>query len=412
MSSVYESIQNSIREVGKSLNLSDTLVESMVQPNRTIEETVEVPGVGSVAMYRVQFNNALGPYKGGIRFHPEVNLDEVKALSITMMLKCSLAGIPLGGAKGGAALDPRELSDQQLESVSRSWMKLMQPYVGVDRDIPAPDVNTNGKIMAWMLDEYEQLEQTNHPGVITGKPLELGGSLGREAATSQGGAIILREILKSYPLNVEQPRVVIQGFGNVGSFAATILYDQGFKIIGLSDSKGAVYNPEGLNPHHFVDAKVTGQTIQDSAKDIAGTLLLTNEELLEQETEILIPAALAEVIDEKNAEKISAKIILELANNPTTQAAEKILDSRGIMVVPDFLANSGGVTVSYFEWVQNRQQYYWNLEEVNQKLDILMTQATTKVIKRAQTESSSLRKAALKESIMRIAKAMSFRKKL
>jgi len=409
MSSIFSSIQTSIREAGSHLQIADSLIDAMVEPNRVIEKTIYVPGLGPIDMYRIQFNNALGPYKGGIRFHPEVDQEEVKALAITMMLKCSLAGIPMGGAKGGATLDPHGLTTKQLESVSRAWMQTMHPYVGVDKDIPAPDVNTNGQIMSWMLDEYESIIDKSEPGVITGKPITLGGSLGRESATSLGGAMVLREVLKSYPLGDSERKVIIQGFGNVGSFAGTILYDQGFTIVGLSDSKGGVYREQGLNPYNFVARKEQGKNIQEIGNEIEGVKLLSNEELLVQSCDVLVPAALAGVLHKDNADKISAKIVLELANNPTTPEADEILDRKGITVVPDFLANSGGVTVSYFEWVQNRQQLYWTLQEVEKQLDFLMTQASKQVIDMATQNQLSLRKAALRVSVVRIAKAMSLR---
>lgn len=411
MKTIFENIQQAIAESGERLALDAKTVAHITTPYRIIEHTTDVPGVGKVDMYRVQFNNALGPYKGGIRFHPEVNIDEVKALSITMMLKCSLAGIPLGGAKGGATINPKELTAGQLESVARAWMQTMHPYLGVDQDIPAPDVNTNGQTMAWMLDEYETIYQRSEPGMITGKPLSLGGSEGRVTATSQGGVYALLETLATFPLKGDTKEVIIQGFGNVGSFAATILFDAGFTITGISDSSGAIYRATGLNPHEIVAIKEQKQSLKDWAEAHDGVSYLTNEALLIQPCDILIPAALEGVITEDNAQSIQASHILELANNPTTSKADQILKEKGIIVIPDFLANAGGVTVSYFEWVQNRQQYYWKVEKVDEELKEIMTKATRKVVARSLSHSLSLREAGIDLAVSRIAEAVTLRGK-
>jgi len=347
----------------------------------------------------------LGPYKGGIRFHPEVNIDEVKALSITMMLKCSLVGIPLGGAKGGASIDAKKLSQVQLESVSRAWIQSMHTYLGVDKDIPAPDVNTNGQIMAWMLDEYEVINQRSEPGMITGKPLSLGGSEGRVTATSQGGVHVLLATLEMLPLKETTRKVIVQGFGNVGSFAATMLHDLGFSIVGISDSSGALYCEQGIDPYAILKVKENKESLENWAQDQEGIIYISNDELLIQTCDILIPAALEGVITEKNAGTIKASHILELANNPTTKEADAILKERGVVVIPDFLANAGGVSVSYFEWVQNRQQYYWKIDRVHEELKEIMTKATNRVLAYSIKNTLTLREAAIDLAISRIAEA-------
>ncbi len=405
MKTIFENIQESILEAGKRLSLDERIIKQITTPHKIIEDTVNVPSIGDVDIYRVQFNNVLGPYKGGIRFHPEVNIDEVKALSITMMLKCSLVGIPLGGAKGGASIDAKKLSQVQLESVSRAWIQSMHTYLGVDKDIPAPDVNTNGQIMAWMLDEYEVINQRSEPGMITGKPLSLGGSEGRVTATSQGGVHVLLATLEMLPLKETTRKVIVQGFGNVGSFAATMLHDLGFSIVGISDSSGALYCEQGIDPYAILKVKENKESLENWAQDQEGIIYISNDELLIQTCDILIPAALEGVITEKNAGTIKASHILELANNPTTKEADAILKERGVVVIPDFLANAGGVSVSYFEWVQNRQQYYWKIDRVHEELKEIMTKATNRVLAYSIKNTLTLREAAIDLAISRIAEA-------
>lgn len=254
----YATIQNAIKDVATTLNFSETLIKKITEPYNIINASVSVSGIETpLNMYRVQFNNALGPYKGGIRFHPEVHLEEVQALAITMMLKCALVDIPMGGAKGGVAVDPREYNPEQIQAIARAWVRAMGDAIGVDKDIPAPDVNTNGQIMSYMLDEFETIHQRSEPGMITGKPVELGGSLGRETATSQGGVYVLEKILEYIPKQTSGKKVAIQGFGNVGSFAATLLHDAGYTIVGISDKSGALYSESGLDPHMILEQKKT-----------------------------------------------------------------------------------------------------------------------------------------------------------
>ncbi|MCA9351353.1 Glu/Leu/Phe/Val dehydrogenase [Patescibacteria group bacterium] len=408
--STYKNIQGAITKAGQDLGFSAATIADMTEPYNIINQTVSVDGVGNVDMYRVQFNNALGPYKGGIRFHPAVDLDEVKTLAITMMLKCSLVGIPMGGAKGGATIDPRDLSSTQIEAVARAWARTMAPYIGVDKDIPAPDVNTNGQTMSYMLDEFEKTVGRSEPGVITGKPIALGGSQGREQATSQGGVYVLEHLLAHLPDRAGDKRVIVQGFGNVGSFAALILADRGFTIVGVSDSKGAIYDPRGLDVIAIANEKNSNRTsLHDMFASDDKVQKVTNEELLVLDCDILIPAALEGQITKENAGDIKAGLILELANNPTDSDADAILKERDIIVVPDFLANAGGVTVSYLEWVQNRQQYYWTAEEVDQKLKPIMTTASEAVYQTSVDSSLTLREAGFRLAVRRIGEAVALR---
>jgi len=407
----YNNIQAAIRTSGEDLGFSEKTIITMTEPYNIINESVTVEGIDNpVAMYRVQYNNALGPYKGGIRFHPDVDLDEVNTLAITMMLKCSLVGIPMGGAKGGATINPKELDETQIEAVARAWARSMHDHIGVDQDIPAPDVNTNGQIMSYMLDEYEKTVGRSEPGMITGKPITLGGSQGREQATSQGGVYVLQKLLEYLPEKSGDKKVIIQGFGNVGSFAATILAKQGFTIVGLSDSQGAVYNPQGFDVEMVAEKKKEGRVaLQDLFKNNDDVQHISNEKLLVQDCDILIPAALEHQITKDNASDIKAGVILELANNPTSTEADEILEKNDIMVIPDFLANAGGVTVSYLEWVQNRQQFYWSAKEIDEKLFTFMTDATDKVYALSQKESLSLRTAGFKLAVERIGTAVALR---
>jgi glutamate dehydrogenase len=409
--SIYKNIQDAIKSAGKQLGFSDATLTNITEPYNIINESIEVPEIGkSIDMYRVQFNNALGPYKGGIRFHPDVDLDEVKTLAITMMLKCSLVDIPLGGAKGGATLNPRNYDEKQIEAVARAWARTMAPYIGVDKDIPAPDVNTNGQIMSYMLDEYEKILGHSEPGAITGKPLILGGSLGRTQATSQGGVYVLQKVLEFMPQLAGNKKVVIQGFGNVGSYAALILTDLGFTIVGISDSKGAIYKESGLDVVTIAESKKQSRTsLHEMFASDELVIKISNEELLIQDCDILIPAALENQITKTNAHAIKARVIVELANNPTSPVADSILEEKGIILIPDFLANAGGVTVSYFEWVQNRQQYYWSAKDVDERLFEIMTSATDKVYTLSQKETLSLRKAGFQIAVGRIAEAAALR---
>ena len=348
--------------------------------------------------YRVQYNNALGPTKGGIRFHPEVNFEEVKTLAFLMSLKCAVLGLPYGGAKGAVQVNPKELSKKELERLSRAYIREIYAILGPKTDIPAPDVYTNAEIMGWMLDEYERIVGRKEPAAITGKPLCKGGSKGRDIATPQGGIYVLKEALKA--LKSKDPMVVIQGFGNVGMGAAKILYDEGYKIIGISDSNSGVYDENGIDIVKLIKHKdKTGKVSGFKGKEIS------NKELLELDCDVLIPAALESQIHKDNAANIKAKVVLELANAPVTPEADDILFKKRIAVVPDILANAGGVVVSYFEWVQNLDDKYWSLEEVLDKLNKKMVKAFNDVYKKAKKMKTTMRKAAYKLAIDKIMEA-------
>ncbi len=349
-----------VREIASRAQLTPQLAKALTTPDRVLKATLTIRGKKYPA-FRVQFNNSRGPYKGGIRFHPEVTEEEVTSLAFWMTLKTTVADLPLGGGKGGVQVDPKKLTLEELEELSRAYVRAFYKYLGTDKDIPAPDVYTTPQIMGWMLDEYETLVGHTEPGFITGKPLEQGGSLVRDIATALGGVYVLEEAVKK--LALKGNTVAIQGFGNAGMNAAILLSERGFRIVAVSDSQGGIYNSQGLDIAAVVRAKEkTGTVITGSGEKIS------NEELLALDCSILIPSALSNVITAANASRVQAKIVLELANGPTTIEADKILHQRKILVIPDILANAGGVTVSYFEWVQNKAGEHWREPEVKQKL--------------------------------------------
>ncbi len=324
--------------------------------------------------YRIQFNDARGPAKGGIRFHPEVDLEEVKTLAFLMALKCAVVNIPFGGAKGGVSVDPKELSSAELEKVSRAYMRELYKFIGPNTDIPAPDVGTNPEIMGWMLNEYEKIAGRKEPSAITGKPIELGGSILRDISTSLGGTFVLEEVVKASKIEPKNAKVVVQGFGNVGLNAAKLLHEHGYRIIAVSDSKTGIYDENGLDISKVIEHKEKNESLESyKAKK------KTNEEILELECDVLIPAALGGVITKENADNIKAKLILELANGPITPEADLTLQKNNVIVVPDILANAGGVVVSYFEWVQNRTNSHWKKEKVYEKLREKMSKSTREV---------------------------------
>ena len=369
--------------------------------------------------FRVQFNNARGPYKGGIRFHPEADLEEVKALAALMAIKTAVVGIPFGGGKGGVQCNPKDLSKREVQEVSRAYVRAFHKHLGADIDCPAPDVNTNPDIMAWMRDEYEKITQTYAPAMITGKPLSYGGSLGRDTATARGGFFILQEITERDALDTSELRVAIQGFGNAGAHMAELLHGAGYTVVAVSDSQGGIYSPEGLDPVRIDKYKrktgsVAGEYCKGSVCDIErmkmdGVRKISNEELLELPCDILIPAALDNVITTENAKKIRAKIILELANGQTTPEADAILAKKRVKVIPDVLANAGGVTVSYFEWVQGRSGEQWTAERVDHDLKRIMLSAFRAVRRTAYREKMSYREAAFAVGLRRIIDAMRVR---
>lgn len=405
---VLESTQIIVREALNKLGYPEEVYELLKEPLRML--TVRIPirmddnSVKIYTGYRAQHNDAVGPTKGGIRFHPDVTESEVKALSIWMSLKAGIVDLPYGGGKGGIVCDPREMSFRELERLSRGYVRAISQLVGPNKDIPAPDVFTNSQIMAWMMDEYSRIREFDSPGFITGKPIVLGGSHGRESATAKGVTICIREAAKKKELTIEGARVVIQGFGNAGSFLAKFMYDAGAKVIGISDAYGALHDPEGLDIEYLLDRRDSFGTVTKLFKDT-----ITNQELLELDCDILVPAAIENQITRNNAHQIKAGIIVEAANGPTTSEATKILTDRGILIVPDVLASAGGVTVSYFEWVQNNQGYYWSEEEVERKLEEIMVQSFENVYQTSRTRLVDMRLSAYMVGVRKMAEASRFR---
>ncbi|MFT5280986.1 MAG: glutamate dehydrogenase/leucine dehydrogenase [Flavobacteriaceae bacterium] len=404
---VFELYKERIARIGAEMHIPEERLKSFFEPERVLEETLSVEGK-EYSAYRVQFNSARGPYKGGIRFHPEADTDEVKTLAALMALKCAVVNIPLGGGKGGVQCNPKEMTQKEIEGVSRAWVRAFVDHIGPDKDIPAPDVYTNPQIMAWMTDEYQKITGKNVFGTFTGKPLELGGSVGRGDATAQGGVYVLERLRSNFDLP-SSPKVIVQGFGNAGSFAAHLLTELGYLVVGISDSSGALYNEKGLDLKEAQAWK--NATLSFSDCKIEG-IKMSNEELLVQECDVLVPAALDNQITEKNANDIKARVIVELANGPTTPKADEILHKKGIYVLPDILANAGGVTVSYFEWVQNRMHYYWNEKEVQEKLLTIMNNASDAVWEKSDRGQIPLRDAAFMLSMVRVLGAMKLRGRL
>ena len=390
------------------IGLDETIRTSLNVPDR--ELMVEVPlrkddgTIESFRGYRVQHNNSRGPFKGGIRYHEEVDLDEVRSLAALMTWKTALVDIPYGGGKGGISVNPSTLSELELERLSRRFFRAINPIIGVNRDIPAPDVNTNPQIMAWFMDEYGMING-HTPGIVTGKPIELGGSLGRNAATGKGTAIIARETANLLNMDLEGASAVIQGFGNVGSFAGRFLNEMGSKIIAVSDVNGGLYDPDGLDITSLIDYNNKNGTIKGFSQGDS----VSNEDILNIECDFLIPAALGGVIHKMNVEKLNCRVIIEAANGPVTPPADDILFKKGVYVVPDILTNAGGVTVSYFEWVQNLQQFQWTEEEVNNKLENKMVAAFNEVSSMMKSKKTSMRMAAFAVAIDRVAKSFELR---
>ncbi|MCL4373755.1 MAG: Glu/Leu/Phe/Val dehydrogenase [Candidatus Marsarchaeota archaeon] len=411
----FKIAQQQLDEAAEIMQLDKTAHAILREPMETL--TVNIPVKmrdGSVKVFqgfRVHYNNARGPMKGGIRFHPQESIDTVKALSAWMTWKTALANIPYGGAKGGVICDTKALNDEELENLSRGYVRAIHDFIGPDIDIPAPDVYTTPQIMAWMMDEYSKLKGRNEFGVITGKPLETWGSEGRGDATAMGGMYVLREAAKYKGIDLKKARIAIQGFGNAGTFAFSIAQKMfGSKVVAISDSKGGIYSEDGLDFEAVQKAKQSTGTVQgyDKAQKI------TNEQLLELDADILIPAALENQVTGSNADKVKAKILLELANGPVTMEADKILAETGVFDLPDFLVNSGGVIVSYFEWVQNIGGYYWSADEVYAKLDKIITKSFNDVIATQKTYEQkgtkiNPRMGAYIIAVDRVAKAMKAR---
>ena len=405
----FEAAQIQLEKAVSKMNLDPNILVQLKKPERVLMVSIPVKmDNGAVKVFtgfRSQYNTARGPAKGGVRYHPDVSLDEVKALSAWMTWKCAVVGIPYGGAKGGVICNPKEMSDGELERLSRRYIYEISSIIGPKKDIPAPDVYTTPKIMGWYVDTYNKLTGEASFSTITGKPLELWGSEGRGEATARGLSYTVEVAAEKLKINPLGATVVIQGYGNAGSISAKLLRKQGYKIIAVSDSKGGAYNPQGIDPSEILDYKIKTSTVKGFPK----AKFISNKDLLEIECDVLVPAALEGVITEKNANNIKAKIIAEAANGPTTPEADEILYQRGVFIIPDILANAGGVTVSYFEWIQGLYGYFWNEERVNRRLKKLMVKAFNEVLKLAQKEKIDNRTAAYIYAISQVAEAMKVR---
>jgi glutamate dehydrogenase (NAD(P)+) len=399
-----------LNKAAKVINLDKQALELLSSPKQILQVSIPVKmdnGETKVFTgFRVHYNTARGPAKGGIRFHPDETLSTVKALSAWMTWKTAITNLPMGGSKGGVICDPKKLSLGELERLSRGYIRAIADFIGPEIDVPAPDVYTTPQIMAWMMDEYEKIVRHSAPGVITGKPIEAGGSLGRGDATARGGLFVLREAAKKMNMDLSKATVAIQGFGNAGQFAHKLVKEMfGSKVVAISDTKTGIYSESGIDFAKLLEhKKKTG-----SVKDFPGTKNITNEELLELKVDVLIPAAIENQLTSANAGKVKAKVILELANGPTTPDADEIFYKNKILLLPDFLSNAGGVTVSYFEWVQNQTGDYWTEKEVYDRLDKKMTQATSDVLNASEKYKIDPRTAAYTVSVKRVADAMKLR---
>ncbi len=415
---MLEAAQEVIRKAALSLKLDDEVIKRIIEPEMVHEFFFSVKmDDGSDRVFkgwRIQHNNARGPYKGGIRFHENTVREEVQALATLMSIKCAVVNIPYGGGKGGVQVNPKKLSESELERLARAYARKITPFIGQDKDVPAPDVNTNPKIMGWMQDEYESVIGRKEPAAFTGKPVEKGGSLGRKEATGRGGVMILRSLISKLRKsgmvkdNLGNLTVAVQGFGNVGYHFARFASEAGFKVVSISDSKGAVYVKDGLDVGATLECKkesgtVAGCYCKGSVCDIRFGKTISQEELLSLPVDILVPAALENVINKDNMKKIKAKIIIEMANGPVTPEAHKYLTKKEVIVVPDVLANAGGVTVSYLEWVQGKQGFWWTEKEVNERLSIIMQQAFNDIWTESQEKKISLKEAAFRVAVRRIA---------
>lgn len=405
----FEAVQAQVKKTVDALGLEPQVYDILKQPLRFLEVAIPVKmddgGVRVFMGYRAQHNDALGPTKGGIRYHPDVYPDEVKALSMWMTFKCSVLGLPYGGAKGAVACNPKELSPGELERLSRGYIRAIYQIVSPEKDIPAPDVYTNPQIMAWMADEYSMMCQKNQFGIITGKPIIIGGSKGRSEATARGCAIVIREAAKKLGIDIKGATVAVQGYGNAGSVVARLMAEMGAKVVAVSDTKGAAYDPRGLDPAKVLEFKEKTGTV----RGFPGSKEITNQDLIAMDCDILIPAAMENQITGENAGGVRAKIIGEAANGPTTPEADDILDKKGVFLIPDILANAGGVTVSYFEWVQNLMNFYWTEKEVNERLESMMVRAFEAVYDMHKTRNARMRDAAYLLAVDRVAQAMRVR---
>ncbi len=405
----YDMAVEQFQRAADIMKLDSNTKEILRMPRRILSINFPVKmDDGRILLYqgfRCQHNNALGPYKGGIRFHPNVTIDEVKALSMWMTWKCAVAGVPFGGAKGGVTVNPKTLSHSELERLSRSFFSMISEIVGPFRDIPAPDVYTDSQTMAWFMDEYSKLEKNNAFAVVTGKPIIIGGSLGRDSATGRGVAVTVEEAARHLKIDLKKATCAVQGFGNVGSWACQFLEEAGVKVVAVSDSKGGAYKKTGVWFNEVAaHKKKTGSII-----NLPGSETITNEELLELDVDILVPAALEDVITKDNARSVKAKLVAEGANGPTTPEADDILFKKGITLIPDILANSGGVSTSYLEWVQSLQHLYWTAEEVDQRLKHIMVKAFAEAWKTSQEYNVDMRTGAYIYAIGKVRDAMKIR---
>lgn len=416
----FEQYQARVQEAARILNLSNDATKKLLTPDRVIDKTLSVTLGGKkeeLHAYRVQFSNARGPYKGGIRFHPAADLDEVKALAAMMAIKCAVVNIPMGGAKGGVSFDPKQYQKEDIENVARAFARAFAPDLGPDKDIPAPDVYTNSEVMGFMLDEYEKTTGSKAPGTFTGKSIEMGGIPGRDTATAMGGVNVLETYVEEKKWDPKTLRVAVHGFGNAGATAASILHDRGYRIVGIADSKGSVMSERGLNPARFIQIKNEHRSLRDmycqgSVCDIGkmeeeGVEIGEPNDVLTMEADIIIPAALDNAITKSIAKQVQAKVILELANGPVTAEADAVLKEKGIDAIPDVLANAGGVTVSYFEWEQNTTGNSMTRKEVNHRLKDVMAAAWRDVSKFAATNKLTYREAAYALAAKRILDARS-----
>jgi glutamate dehydrogenase (NAD(P)+) len=397
--------QQQLQKVADTFGIDDRLVEVLRQCKKAVEVSIPTSldngAVRAFAGYRVTHNIARGPSKGGIRYHPDVTLDEVKALAMWMTWKCSLMGLPFGGAKGGVVVDPKQLSTRELERMTRRFTSEIINEIGPEKDIPAPDVGTNAQTMAWIFDTYSMNKGHSVLGVVTGKPLTIGGSLGRQEATARGVTFCLRSALERRGQAIEGLRIAVQGFGNVGAFFAKFVAEQGAKVVAVSDSSGGVHNANGVDmAAAFVHKRSGGQLVELDDGDA-----ITNDELVGIDCDVFAPCALEQVVTEENADAVKAKVIIEGANGPVIPAADAILEENGVLIIPDVLANAGGVVVSYFEWVQGLQEYFWKQDEVNARLDEIITRAFDETWATYESRSTSMRMAAYGLAVQRVAEA-------
>ena len=412
---IFDDALRRLDRASKVVHIAPEALQRLRYPKSILQVSIPVRmDDGSLRIfqgYRVRHDDTRGPTKGGIRFHPQVDLDEVKALAFWMTCKCAVVGIPYGGAKGGVIVNPKELSGLELERLSRGFIRAVADFIGPDIDVPAPDVYTNSRIMGWMMDEYSKIKRQHSPAVITGKPLSLGGSLGRDDATGRGTYFCIKELEKRRGWNPSDMTVALQGFGNGGQSAASLLHADGYKIVAVSDSKGGIYKPEGFDVPSLIQFKNETRRLkavycQGSVCEMIEAETIDNAQLLELDVDILIPAALENQITADNAERIQAKVIAEIANGPTTSQADSILSQRKRLVVPDILANAGGVTVSYFEWTQNKQGFYWPLDEVQQRLHTIMCREFNAIYDLMEEKGVDMRTAAYAHALSRIGQAV------